>query len=176
MDTQASSAHETSRQDSPDLERIDRDCTRRGFLIGIAAPALLFLTVYLLRSAALLPAASAMPHETLRLLFYVLLFVGISELGAGFVMRQVMFATDKIRTALAIPGGFERMVGTASTVLSALGASPMIYGTVLFILGADMTAVAVFGLITLACYRILRLSPDFLRKAVAKVQPAIMSS
>lgn len=139
-------------------------------LINIALPAALFVVVYILRSMKLIPAQALVPIETLRILFFALVFVAVTELVTSFIVKKALFAPDKIRTVLHDLPGFAKLATGATITLAALGASAMMYGIVLYILGEDLTKVALFGLIALVHFRLFRPTAEFLRQTLDRAE------
>jgi hypothetical protein len=154
-----------------DFAHLAGEALKRGLLICAVAPMLLFIAAHVLRSTGLgIAEADRAPNE--QLLFYGLLVIGVADLAAAFVLRRVLFAPNRLRTVVNDSAAFRRQTLTAATILFALGASPMVYGVVLYLLGGDLRQLAAFAILDLVAFRLLRPSPDFLRNAAGRaVQP-----
>ena len=134
--------------------------------INIVAPAVIFGVMYLLRTMDVLPAESLIAAETLRILFYVLLFIAVSELATAFIVKNALFAPTKVRPTLGDTAAFAKLVTGGTITLAALGAASMMYGVVLYVLGEDLTKVALFGMIALVHFRLFRPTGDYLRELI----------
>ncbi len=158
--SESSSTVTSSRHDVANLA--DR-LLKLTLLINVALPAALFVVVYILRSMKLIPTQVLVPIETLQILFFALVFVAVTELVTSFIVKKALFAPAKVRTVLNDASGFAKLAKGATVTLAALGASAVLYGIVLYILGEDLTKVALFGLIALVHLRLFRPTADFLR-------------
>ncbi len=139
---------------------------KRMLLIGVAGPLLIFLLLYILRSAGVMPAREGSDTLVADPIFLVLLVVGIGEIGTGVILRKAMFAPAKLRPILGDPEAFAMHVLASATAIGILGGSEMVYGIVLFVLGLPTPNVAVFALLMLACFRLLRPSARFLQSSI----------
>lgn len=157
-----------SRTAHHDVDTLAGRLLKLAILINIVVPAFMFMVVYLLRVGGALPA-SLVPGGTLQIIFYAFLFVAISELAVAFVVKRAIFAPDKVRLTLGDSAAFTKLVGAGTIVLAALGAASMMYGIVLFILGAGLASVAAFGLIALIHFRLFRPSAEFIRSLITQL-------
>jgi len=155
-----------------DYQELAERGIKRMLLIGVVGPLLIFLLIYILRTAGVIPARDGSDTLVADPLFFALLAVGISEIVTGFVLRKAMFAPARLRPVLGDPEVFATHIMTSATIIGALGASEMVYGIVLFVLGLPTPNVAVFALLMLACFRLLRPSARFLQKSVEVAERA----
>jgi len=135
-------------------------------LVGVAGPLVIFLLLYVLRTLGTIPARGGGDTLVADPIFLALLVVGAGELVAGFFLRRTMFSPSRLRPILGDSRALETHVQAAATMIGVLGASEMIYGIVVFVLGLPTPNVAVFALLMLACFRLLRPSVRFLQSSV----------
>jgi len=144
----------------PNLGELEAKATRIGLFINLGGPfAIALVAILLMETGTIRPSMNFVESP---LIFYVLGAVAIMELGAGHFVRKALFAPSKAREVMADALKTEQWVVRSSIVLFALGASPMFYGVVVYILGGETTQLAFFGILTLAGYRLLRPSTSFL--------------
>ncbi len=137
-------------------------------VINLAMPGLLFLCAYLLRSMEILPVGGLIPAETLQIVFFALLFVAVSEVAVAFVLKKMFFSPERVQPTLNDTDAFAKLVTGGSITLAALGAASMVYGVILFILGMDITRIALFALISMVHFRLFRPTSDFLRSVITQ--------
>src|SRR3972149_9380806 len=107
---------------------------RIAILFNLVVPALIVAVAVALREGKLV----ALPEElspSLQLLIYVFGVVALMDLIAAWVLRRIFFAPSRIAPFCHDSGQIEQWVVRASTVASALGASPVVYGVVIYLLG-----------------------------------------
>jgi len=150
-----------------DCERLAERAAQRGVIINLLLPGVLVLLAFVVRRNGIGTDESAAP-EWQPLLFYVFLALGVADLFAAFALRRTLLAPMRLRAVLADAPAAERLIMNAATVAFALGASPMVYGIVLYLLGGDMQQVAVFAIVSLLAFRLLRPSAGFLEKALER--------
>ncbi len=149
-----------------DTESLGGRLLRLSMLINLVMPLSLLLGVYVLRTLGVVPLEPLIPQSTLQLLFYVLLFVAVSELGVAFVLKRSILAPDKVRPTLNDAAAFARLVTTATIVLAALGAASLFYGVLLLLLGIGVASVAPFALIAFVHFRLFRPTAENLRTLI----------
>jgi hypothetical protein len=148
-----------------DTEHLAERSARIGILINLAAPALIVAVAVTLRESGLVPLPEGQSALT-SLLFYVLGGVALMELAAGFVVRRTLFTPRRVASFRCDARLVEQWVVRSSTVVFALGASPIIYGVVVYFLGGDLRHLAFFGMVTLLAYRLLRPTADLIADAL----------
>jgi hypothetical protein len=170
MNTTMPQNSEMQRAALPDIDELAGKALKLALFINLLIPALLIIAVYILSSMDMMPRAMSYPADTLQLMYFVLLAVALSEMVAALILRKAMFAPEKVRPVLGNSGEFSKLVMTGTTALAALGASPVIYALVLYILGEDISKTAIFPLVTLVHFRLFRPSAEFLREVVRQAQ------
>ncbi len=153
-----------------DFDHLIGRAMRIGVWINLAGPAILAGIAY-----ALNQSGTIQPNPDLEsgqsVLFFALVGVAISELVAAFVMRRVLFAPQRARPIRHDPALVESWVVRSSIVIFALGASPMIYGVILYLLSGDLRQLALFGIVSLLAYRLFRPTRDLLEEALQETVP-----
>jgi hypothetical protein len=158
----------TSNSVTHDVDSLASRLLKLCLAINIVLPAVVFLVVYVLKSAGVLPSTSLVTPDILQILFYALLFVAALEVAVAFIIKRAIFAPDKVRPALASKEAFARLATGGSITLAALGGAAMMYGIILYILGLDMARVAIFALLTFVHFRLFRPTTEFLRSLIAQ--------
>jgi hypothetical protein len=139
-----------------------------GLLINLAGPfGVAMIAILLIQTGTVEPAMNFIESP---LLFYVLGGVAIMELAAGHFVRRTLFSVSKAREVAHDPAKTEQWVLRSSIVLFALGASPMFYGVVVYLLGGEISQLAFFGILTLVGYRLLRPTSSLLEETLAAAQ------
>ena len=155
-----------------DFQELAERGIKRMLLVGVVGPLLIFLLIYILRSAGVMPARDRSDTLVADPIFLALLVVGVGEIVTGFVLRKAMFAPAKLRPLLEDPDAFAMHILASATLIGILGASEMLYGIVTFVIGLPTPNVAVFALLMLACFRLLRPSARFLQRSVEAAESA----
>ncbi|MEW5702825.1 MAG: hypothetical protein AB1792_11440 [Candidatus Zixiibacteriota bacterium] len=150
-----------------DCGRMAERAVRRGMIIQLLAPGVLVLLVFVVRKRGIGIDESQAP-VWLPTLFYVLLGLAVADLLAAFTLRRILLAPLRLRNVLGDTAAVERIVMSATTVTFALGASPVVYGVVLYLLGGTMQQVAVLAIISLLSFRFLRPDVKFLEEVLGE--------
>jgi hypothetical protein len=98
----------------------------------------------------------AVSAETLRILFWALLAVGVSELGAAVYLKKILLKPDMPELREREASAAVSFVLSRYVVLFAVALSPAIYGFVYYLMGGTFQHFVLFGLISLVIYRIVR--------------------
>ncbi len=139
--------------------------TQRGGLINLIIPFGLVVLVYFAREMGIGLSPSARPASYMTLL-YVAMALGLSELAAAFVIRRMLFAPARFESPESSHPVTEAAILKSATTVFIVGASPILYGVALYLLGGEIREVAYFGLLNLVAYRALRPDTDLIRKAL----------
>lgn len=153
-----------------DLDHLLARATRLGVWINVIGPALIAAIAYALAASGTIQANPDFA-EGRSVLFFALVGAAISELVAAFVLRRILFSPDRARPIRHDPELVEQWVIRSSIVIFALGAAPIAYGAVLFLLTGDTRQLALFGIICLLAYRLFRPSRDLLETALQETVP-----
>ena len=159
----------SARPRSPYDDLTDR-VIRRGVLVNMVAPLMLVVAAHLARGAGLGLDESQRP-EIYPTLLYVLVAVGVADLAAAFVLRRSLFARSRFAGASLTPEAIEAMVMRSATIVFAVGASPIVYGVVLYLLGGEIREVAYFALLNLLSLRLLRPDAAYLEGVIGQPDP-----
>jgi hypothetical protein len=159
--------------DSPvihDLDHLVGRAMRLGVWINLIGPAMIAAVAYGLHESGTIQD-SADFAEGQSVLFFALVVVAVGELVAAFVLRRLLFSPERARPIRHDPALTEQWVIRSSTIIFALGASPMVYGAILFLLSGDLRQLALFGIICMLAYRLLRPTRDLLESALDETAP-----
>ena len=138
---------------------------RLGLLINILAPAVIAAIVFaLVESETVQPNPEFVDGQPV--LFFAFVAVALGELVAAFVLRRVLFSPDRARPIRHDSSLVEQWVQRSSIVIFALGATPLVYGAILYLLSGDIRQFALFGIISLLAYRLFRPTRDLLDGAL----------
>jgi hypothetical protein len=146
-----------------DLEHLVNRTVRLGLIINLLAPATLAAVAFTLHEIGIVPTVPSLEQGP-SILFFVLGALAISELIAAFVLRRALFSQARVRPIRDDPTLVEQWLVRSSIVIFAVGASPMVYGAVLYLLSGDTGQLAFFGIITLLAYRLFRPSKALLEE------------
>ena len=139
--------------------------TQRGGLINLILPFGLVALAYLARELGIGVNPSARPASYTTLL-YVAMALGLAELAAAFVIRRVLFTPVRFKSLEYNLPAIEAAILKSATTVFIVGASPILYGVALYLLGGEIREVAYFGLLNLVAYRMLRPNADLIRKVL----------
>ena len=153
-----------------DLDHLVGRAMRLGVWIGLIGPAMIAAVAYGLHESGTIQASSDFT-EGQPVLFFALVAVAIGELVAVFVLRRLMFSPERARPIRHDPVLVEQWAIRSSTIVFALGASPIACGAVLFLLSGDLRQLALFGIICLLAYRLFRPTRDLLESALDEKAP-----
>lgn len=156
----------------PDPQRLAERAARLGMLINIMLPALVAILAYAAHAAHLMEPVESFTSDP-PILFIALGAVAISELVAAFIIRRVLFSRERAAAVRDDAVKAEQWVLRSSLIIFVLGASPMIYGAILYLLSGDLRQLAFFGIITLVAYRLFRPTADLIEEAL---QPELSST
>jgi hypothetical protein len=156
----------------PDSHHLAERAARLGMLINIMLPALVAIVAYGVHTAHMIDPVESFTSDP-PILFIALGAVAISELVAAYIMRRVLFSRERTAAIRDDAVKAEQWVMRSSLIIFVLGASPMIYGVILYLLSGDLRQLAFFGIITLVAYRLFRPTEDLIEEAL---QPELSST
>lgn len=139
--------------------------TQRGGLINLIVPFGLVALVYVAREIGIGMNPSARPASYTTLL-YIAMALGLAELAAAFVIRRNLFTPARFESTAQSRPATEAAILKSATTVFIVGASPILYGVALYLLGGEIREVAYFGLLNLVAYRGLRPDTDLIRKVL----------
>ena len=152
-----------------DVEYLTGKAARLGLMVNVGVPAIVVITAIALRQGGAIPS-NGDPPEWLPLLFYIMGAVAVADLAVAYFVRRFLFASNRLAVARNDPAQLEELVSRSLLIIFALGASPMVYGVVVYLLGGDLQQLAFFGILTLLGYRFLRPTADFLQGALGMTE------
>jgi hypothetical protein len=139
-----------------------------GLALTLALPAILVVVGSLLRQGDA-AAVGAQPPQ--RILFYALLAVAASEIPAALILRKVMLkplpTSDPGQAVPTTAYVFSRYL-----VMFNLAAACSVYGLVWYLLGGTLPEFALFAVIGLVIFRLVRPSTEFFHSLFG-ARPAI---
>jgi hypothetical protein len=148
-----------------DLDHLIAKAMRLGLWINVIGPAAIAALAYLLHESGTVPTSPEFEYGQ-PALSYVLVVVAIGELITAFVLRRIFFSADRTRPIRHDPELVEQWLLRSLGVIFALGAAPVAYGAVLFLLSGDIRQLALFGIVSLLAYRLFRPTKDLLESAL----------
>lgn len=93
---------------------------------------------------------------SLGLFLPILYALALADIGAGFIIRRMMFKPLYARTAAVDFDDIGKIITKAAIVLAALCAAPPLYGLLLVFLGGKYNHLIGFVIISLAGFTVLR--------------------
>ncbi len=152
-----------------DIEKIHTQMLYLGLVLNLAIP-LGFLTVGLLLRKN---GVGTIPIANLKLFFWVLFFISISELVAIFIFRRIFFAKFSKRSMTAVSQiSIQKSILTFSIGIFALSLAPSICGLVYFLLGGRLEEFLLFIAITFLGFRIFRPNLEEIKQLSGSLTPA----
>ena len=148
-----------------DLDHLVGRTTRLGILINILTPGVIAAIVFVLVESEIVhPNPEFADRQPV--LFFADVAVALGELVAAFVLRRILFSPDRARPIRHDSSLVEQWVQRSSVVIFALGATPLVYGAILYLLSGDIRQLALFGIISLLAYRLFRPTRHLLEGAL----------
>jgi hypothetical protein len=154
----------TGESESDYAEVLER-ATKRGNQICVLAPLLLIGAIHLLRMAGITTPQGETP-AIYDLLLMIFIALGVAEVAAAFFLRRSLFAPARFEPMRADHGRVADEIMRASTVVATVGAGPILYGAILYLMGGEVRDVVYFGLLNLLGFRLLRPDVFLLEKAL----------
>ncbi len=147
-----------------DWDSLRATIARRGVLINILVPFLLLAVGYLFRKLGMLPEFPTLDESAHNLLLYILGAVAVGEIAVAFYLRKILFQPARFMATNRSFAAFAEICANNVITVFALGASPSIYGFVLYALGGTIEQFIFFILIALIAYRAVRPDKELLEK------------
>jgi len=136
---------------------------KRGIIINLIAPLGLVALAYAIREAGI-GVDPANRLELFPILFYAFFAVSVSELIAAFILRRQLFTAQRLGVDTATGRFDANKALQAATIVLAIGATPIVYGIALYLLGGAITDVVWFALMNLLAFRLLRPDAEYLSR------------
>lgn len=155
----------------PDSQQLAERAARLGMVINILLPAVVAIVAYAVHAAKLVSPIESFTSDP-PIIFMVFGAVALSELVVAYFMRRALFSRHRTTAIRDDATKVEQWVMRSSLVIFAIGASPMIYGAVLYLLSGDIRQLAFFGIVTLLAYRLFRPTPELLENSIL-VEPSM---
>jgi hypothetical protein len=128
-----------------------------GLIFNLLTPIALLVLGFLIKRAMVTGGGGwAVTAETLQILFWTLLVVGLSELGVALYLKKILFRPGMPELREREPQAAVRFLLSRFVVLFALAMTPAVYGFVYYLMGGTFQHFVLFGLISLVIYRIVR--------------------
>jgi hypothetical protein len=155
-----------------DPQKLAEQSARIGMVINLMLPAGVALLAYAIEAAELAPKWE-MAQADPPIIFFLFGALAISELAAAFIIRKKFFARDHVAPFRNDGRAVEQWLMRSSIIVFALGAAPMLYGAVLYIVSGELRQFAFFGIVTLLAYRLFRPSADLLEEILQTSEQAL---
>jgi len=133
-----------------------------GLVLNLLMPIVIVVAGYFIRQTMNSGGQSwgAAP-DTVRILFWALLAVALSEVGVTLFLRKTLLQPNMRPAETSDPQTDIPHVQSRYIVLFALALSPAFYGLVLYLLGGEFREFVLFAVISLVIYRLVRPGQDF---------------
>jgi hypothetical protein len=154
-----------------ELDKIYRKALFFGIIMNIVAP---FLYFYVANSIAK-SGTRGIPQsaEELKTITIILIIVSIVESVVGFFIKKLFFFKPMIKSQATFKKDFSKNAFSSSIATYAFSHAAAVYGLVLFLLGADLMYVPVFGAFSLIIFFLLRPTYAFFEKSLEKQQQLV---
>ena len=139
-----------------------------GLVLNLVLPLVFMVVGLLLRKNGM----GANPIANLKLFFWVLIFISVSELLAIFIFKRSFFARFSKKSQMGISQiPVQKSILTFSIVIFALCLAPSIYGFIYFLLGGKLEEFLLFIAITFLGFRIFRPNLEEIKQLSGSVTP-----
>lgn len=139
-----------------------------GLALNLALPLGLLVIGFFLRKNGV----GANPTPNLKLFFWVLIFVSVSELLALYIVKKTLLANASKRNFTTLSQSpVQKSILTFSIVIFALSLAPSIYGLVYFLLGGKLEEFLLFIAVTFLGFRIFRPNLEEIKQLAGSVTP-----
>ena len=139
-----------------------------GLALSLGSAVVFLLVGYLLRHGGVVEAAE--PTRESQVMFYSLLFVAVSEVPLALFLKKTFLKPIKGSEGVPIPT--TNFIQSRYLVLFNLAAACSCYGFVWYLLGGTLPEFALFAVIGLIIFRLVRPSAEFFFSLFG-VRPAI---
>lgn len=156
-------------------EELQADLAKRGVIINVLAPFVLLGIAYMLRGMGFLPEIPQLDDSMHQTLVYVFGVVALGELAVAFYLKRMWLRASWFVDVSGSFGGFSTRCIERMTIVFAVGASPAVYGFVLYALGGTIEQFIFFILISLVAYRLVRPGKAELEKLWEQVRGQVTS-
>jgi hypothetical protein len=155
-----------------DVERMHSRLFNLGLLMNLLAPAVIIFVGVVVRAS--LPAVA--PSTDLRILFWVLLAVALSEIPVIYLVKRKLLLGNKHAGQVGRSATAEQALLQWGIITYSLGLAPSIYGLVYYIMGGSSERFVLFAAITLFCFLVFKPKQEeissFVKKRSDSVEPA----
>lgn len=140
-----------------------------GLVLNLAIPLGFLALGFFLRKNGV----GANPIANLKLFFWVLVFISISELLGIFIFKKSFFARFSKKSQMGISQiPIQKSILTFSIVIFALCLAPSIYGFIYFLLGGKLEEFLLFIAVTFLGFRVFRPNLEEIKQLTGSVTPA----
>ncbi len=142
------------------IEELRARIAVRGLFINIIGPLVLFGLGYSLRLVGLTSATPSLDSNLQTIITYGLGGLALLDLVFGMLLVKSSLKPQQLRAYGIAFQSFADRVVQVTTVSFAIGAFAIVYGFVLYLLGATIETFVFFLLVSLVAFRLLRPSHD----------------
>ena len=154
----------------PDPQKLAERAARIGMIINLMLPAGIAILAYAIEASGGVPKWE-ITQSGPPIIFIVFGALAISELAVAFFIRRKFFSRDHVASFRTDSPAIDQWLMKSSIIVFALGASPMLYGAILYIFSGDVRQLAFFGIVTMLAYRLFRPSADQLENILSQAEP-----
>jgi hypothetical protein len=155
-----------------DVERIHSKLFNLGLLLNVLAPAVLIFVGAFLRASGV----SISPGPNLRIFFWVLIAVALSEIPAIYIVKKNFLAGSRVYQKGGRNLTAEQALIRSGVIVFSLALTPAIYGFVFYLLGGSLERFVLFAAITLFCFLVFKPKQEeissFVKRRSDSVEPA----
>lgn len=147
--------------------------TYLGLFMNVIGPVAIFFAAAFVKGQGFqsAPDVPSFPSQNIQILFFALLFISITDLAATYFIRKNL----SLRPYPSDTNGvqfFTRQMVTISLVVYGMNAMHVLYGLVLFILGASIEIMMLFVALTFISYQLFRPRKSFADSLCEKLESA----
>ena len=138
---------------SPDHAKLAERASRMGMVVNVMLPASIAMLAYAVHASGMV-APWEMATANPPILFIVIGALALGEMVAAFVLKRMLFSRARVAPIRHDSAAIDQWLVKSSLIIYALGASPMIYGAILYVFSGDLRQLAFFGIVSLLAYRL----------------------
>ena len=135
-----------------DIERMHTRLLSLGLVLNVLVP------VVLMAAGAFLKArgVSGSPGTDLRIFFWVLILVAVSEIPAIYIVKRSFLSGRKAFQKSRRGATVEQALLQCGVIVFSLALAPTIYGLIYYLLGGSLERFVLFVAITLFCFLVFK--------------------
>lgn len=135
-----------------DVDRVHSRLLNLGLLLNVLAPVILISVGAFLKTRGI----SGSPGTDLRIFFWALIVVALSEIPVIYIIRRSFLSGSKAFQKSRRHATTEQSLLQWGMIIFSLSLAPTIYGLIYYLLGGSLERFVLFAAITLFCFLVFK--------------------